>query len=360
MNMGKVQKRVMVAISGGVDSSVAAARLIEQNYQCTGVFVRMLSSDIKVDENLKGHLADAQKVCKHLGIPLHIVDYSWEMQQIIGYFMNEYAIGRTPNPCVRCNARLKFSKLLAFARDMGADYLATGHYARIVEHEGFSRLARGRCRAKDQSYVLFGIRRSELGSILFPNGDAQSKDEIRAYARELHLPVSEKGDSQEICFVPDDDYVNFIGAAHSELTRPGLIVDVNGKILGEHKGLYRYTIGQRRGLRIAAGEPIYVVKIDPITNVVTVGSKEDLARTSLIADELNWHIDKPKGPREFDAQIRYAHKAVRSTVEFIGEDRVLVKFSEPQYAVTPGQAVVFYDEDRVAGGGWISDDRTDQ
>ena len=354
--MVRTQKKVMVAMSGGVDSSVAAARLIEENYPCSGVFVRMVSSDKKVDENLKGHLADAQKVCKYLGIVLHIVDYSWDMQQIIRYFMNEYAVGRTPNPCVRCNAKLKFSKLLAFARDMGADYLATGHYARIVEHEGFSRLARGLCRGKDQSYVLFGIRRKELGSILFPNGEARSKDEIRDQARRLNLPVSEKGDSQEICFVPDDDYVNFVGSCHGELNRPGPIVDMQGKILGQHKGVFRYTIGQRRGLRIAAGEPIYVVNINPLTNVVTVGSKEDLARTSLIADELNWHIDQPQGPREFNAQIRYAHKAVRSTVEWVGEDRVRVKFAEPQYAVTPGQAVVFYEDDRVAGGGWISDD----
>jgi tRNA-specific 2-thiouridylase len=349
-------KKVMVAMSGGVDSSVAAALLLEQGYACSGVFVRMLSPELGIAKDLKGQLADAQNVCKHLGIELHIVDYSWDMQQIINYFAREYAQGRTPNPCVKCNARLKFSKLLAFARSMGARYLATGHYARIVESEGLPRLARGLAKGKDQSYVLFGIRRAELGSILFPNGEAQSKDEIRKKAKDLNLPVFDKGDSQEICFVPEDDYAKFLTQFHPELDQPGPILDMEGKIIGEHKGVFRYTIGQRRGLRVAAGEPRYVVRIDPNANQVTLGQREDLARNTLYANELNWHIDPPTGPIEVLAQIRYAHKATHATVERVDADRVLVKFVQPEYAVTPGQAVVFYDHDIVIGGGWISSD----
>jgi tRNA-specific 2-thiouridylase len=351
-----VQKKVMIAISGGVDSAVAAAQLLKEGYQCAGVFVRMQPPNCTNADNLKGDLADAQNVCKQLGIPLHIVDYSWDMRQIIDYFAHEYAMARTPNPCVRCNARLKFGKLLAFARSMGAEFLATGHYARIVTHDGLPRLARGVCREKDQSYVLFGIRRAELGSILFPNGEVENKQALREKAKELNLAVHDKGDSQEICFVPDDDYVKFLTAYHPELDQPGPIIDTEGKILGEHKGVFRYTIGQRRGLRIAAGSPIYVIKIDPVTNVVTVGPREALARTELLANDVNWHIDKPKGPIEVRAQIRYAHKAATATLEIVSDDRVSVKFDKPQSAITPGQAVVFYDSNLVIGGGWITSD----
>jgi len=345
--------KVMVAMSGGVDSSVAAARLIEQGYDCAGVFVRMLPPDMKLDDNLKGHLSDAQRVCKQLGIELNVVDYSWDMQQIINYFTYEYSQGRTPNPCVKCNAKLKFGKLLAFARQMGAQYLATGHYARIVQHAGSPRLARAKFREKDQSYVLFGIRRPELGCILFPNGEAESKDEIRAKAKELNLAIHDKEDSQEICFVPEDDYVKFLGAYEGVLGKPGPIIDLNGHILGEHQGIFRYTIGQRRGLRIAAGEPLYVVKIDSMANTIVVGPRNALASRGLIASELVWHIPVPRGPTQVHAQIRYSHQAAPAVAEVVGADRVRVQFEQPQFAITPGQAVVFYDNEIVMGGGWI-------
>ncbi len=343
-------------MSGGVDSSVAAVRLLKQGYECSGVFVRMLPPELGIAKNLKGQLADAQNVCQQLGIELYIVDYSWDMQQIIKYFAREYAQGRTPNLCVKCNARLKFSKLLSFARSMGAQYLAPGHYARIIDLDGQARLARGKTKGKDQSYVLFGIRRSELGSILFPNGDAVSKDEIRKEAKDLHLPIFDKGESQEICFVPEDDYAKFLTQFHPELDQPGPILDMTGNIIGEHKGVFRYTIGQRRGLRVAAGTPRYVGDIDPNAKQVTLGKREDLARSSLYANELNWHIDPPKSPIEVLAQIRYAHKPAKAIIQMVDADRVLVKFAQPEYAVTPGQAVVFYDEDIVLGGGWISSD----
>jgi tRNA-uridine 2-sulfurtransferase len=346
-------KKVLVAMSGGVDSSVAAATLLEQGYSCSGVFVRMLPPDLKLDTNLKGHLADAQQVCKQLGIELHIVDYSWDMQQVIDYFAFEYSQGRTPNPCVKCNARLKFGKLLAFSRERGADFLATGHYARIVQAAGFSRLARAMFREKDQSYVLFGIRRSDLSSLLFPNGEAESKEALRKKAKDLKLAVHDKGDSQEICFVPNDDYVKFLTGYHHEFNRPGLIMDVTGKVLGEHQGVYRYTIGQRRGLKIAAGSPLYVIKIDPMMNTVVIGPREALAETVLVAHGLNWHVNAPTAPIQVKAQIRYSHPAADAVVEPVAPDRVHVKFTEPQFAITPGQAVVFYENDLVLGGGWI-------
>jgi tRNA-specific 2-thiouridylase len=314
----------------------------------------MLPPELNLETNLKGHLADAQRVCKQLGIELHIVDYSWDMQQIIEYFTHEYSQGRTPNPCVKCNARLKFGKLLAFSRQMGAEFLATGHYARIVLSAGFSRLARGLFREKDQSYVLFGIRRSDLPSLIFPNGEAESKDALRQKAKDLNLPVHDKDDSQEICFVPNDDYVKFIAGYHKEFNRPGPIMDVTGKVLGEHQGVYRYTIGQRRGLKIAAGEPIYVVKIDPMMNTVVVGPREALAGNTLMAEGLNWHVSAPKSLFRAKAQIRYSHAAADAEVEAIGADRVRVRFDEPQFAITPGQAVVFYENDIVIGGGWIA------
>ncbi len=352
----KHSAKVLIAMSGGVDSSVAAATLIEQGYQCAGVFMRMAPANIKVDNNLKGHLRDVQRVTKHLGIELYVVDFSWEMQQVIDYFCYEYSMGRTPNPCIRCNAMLKFGKLLAFARNEGMDFLATGHYARIVKYAGFSRLAKARSVEKDQSYFLFGINRKDLASILFPNGNVESKDEIREKAKQLGLPNYDKQDSQEICFVPDDDYVKFLSLYHKELDIPGKIVDLNGKVLGEHKGVFRYTIGQRRGLRISAGEPLYVIKIDPTTATIIVGPRDALAKNELLAEDMNWHINPPRTQMRVQARIRSTHKPADATLLPLSGDRVKVVFEQPQFAITPGQAVVFYENDVVIGGGWIKPD----
>ncbi len=354
--MSKKKSKVLVAMSGGVDSSVAAASLIERGYQCAGVFMRMTPANIRVDDNLKGHLRDVQSVTKQLGIELYIVDFSWEMQQVIDYFRYEYSMGRTPNPCIRCNAMLKFGKLLAFARNEGMDFLATGHYARILKHAGFPRLARARATEKDQSYFLFGINRKDLGTILFPNGEAESKDEIREKAKQLGLPNYDKQDSQEICFVPDDDYVKFLSMYHKELDIPGKIVDLSGKVLGEHKGVFRYTIGQRRGLRIAAGQPLYVIKIDPMTATIVVGPRDSLAQTELLASDLNWHINPPTRQMRIQAKIRSTHKPADATLVPLSSDRIKVIFDKPQYAITPGQAVVFYENDILVGGGWIQPD----
>jgi tRNA-specific 2-thiouridylase len=347
-------KKVLVALSGGVDSAVACATLKEQGYDVAGVFMRLLPADEPISANLKGNLSDVQKITDRLGVRLHIVDYSWEIQQIIDYFTYEYSVGRTPNPCARCNAVLKFGKLLAFARQLGAEFLATGHYARRVDHGGQRRLGRAVAREKDQSYVLFGIDRRDLPSLLFPNGEVARKDVIRCKARELALPVHDKEDSQEICFVPDDDYVAFLTRRQADLVRPGPIVDLAGKTIGEHQGVFQYTVGQRRGLRIAAGKPLYVIRIDPLTNTVVVGPREALARKKFVATQVNWHVDPPIEPLRVDAQIRYGHRSAPCRIETLTPGRIKVTFDKPQFAVTPGQAVVFYENDLVVGGGWIA------
>jgi len=355
---GREKGKVLVAMSGGVDSSVACAALKEAGFEVAAAFMRFASPDALESDGARKQLSDVQKVANLLDVELHILDYSWEIQQIIDYFVYEYSVGRTPNPCARCNATLKFGKLLAFARQLGADYLATGHYARILAENNRFRLARALARDKDQSYVLFGIRRADLPSILFPNGEAPGKEHIRQKARELHLPTHDKDDSQEICFIPDNDYVRFLAQHRPELNRPGPIIDPSGKVVGEHQGVFRYTIGQRRGLNIAAGEPLYVVKIDPLANTVVVGPREALAKRALLAGELNWHVDRPKEAVKVNAQIRYTHQAAPAQVEILDTDRIKITFGKPQYAITAGQAVVLYQDDLVMAGGWILPDET--
>ncbi len=345
--------KVLIALSGGVDSAVAASLLLEQGYLCEAVFMRLLPPELSLTDNIKGHLRDAQRISQTLNIPLHIIDLSWEMQEIIDYFIYEYSRGRTPNPCVRCNTRLKFGKLLAFARQLGADFLSTGHYARIAKHAGFYRLGKARSLERDQSYFLFGIDRIDLSSILFPLGEVENKDWVRERARQLKLPVHRKEDSQEICFVPNDDYVKFILSLRPELNVPGRIVDIDGKVLGEHKGVFRFTIGQRRGLKISAGCPLYVIKIDPMTATVVVGPREALARNELIASDVNWHVEVPTKPIYVQAKIRSTHIPADAILEVMGKHRVKVTFAEPQFAITPGQAAVFYQNDYIIGGGWI-------
>lgn len=286
-----------------------------------------------------------------------MLDYSWNIQRIIDYFIYEYSIGRTPNPCVMCNTELKFSRLLAYARQTSADYLATGHYARITTHNGSAAVARAHATDKDQSYVLFGIARANLSSILLPNGEMPSKHAVRSKAAQLNLPVHDKQDSQEICFVTDDDYASFLLQRQSNLNIPGPIVDPAGKTIGQHHGLFRYTIGQRRGLGIAAGEPLYVIAIDPQSNTLVAGPRQALAKQTLLAAKLNWHRDPPPPGTTVRAQIRYNHRAAPAEIQSLTDDSVVIHFAEPQYAITAGQAVVFYDDnDIIIGGGWITCD----
>jgi tRNA-specific 2-thiouridylase len=387
--------RVLLAMSGGVDSSVAAALLRRAGHDVVGVFMRLGSPGEPLDGMQPGDAegatacaapggagvplrighqgccsindaADARLVAAHLGIPFYVANYKKDFGRIVDYFVGEYNAGRTPNPCVRCNDWLKFGKLHDYARQIDADFVASGHYARIEpDGQGGHALLRGLDRDKDQSYVLFGAPRGRLARMLLPVG-AMRKAEVRALARELGLPVFDKPDSQEICFVPDNDYAGLVARRAPEAMRPGSIVDLSGRILGEHPGHQHFTVGQRKGVRVALGEPVYVVRKDAATNTVTVGPREALLASGCVANDCNWLVEPHGGWRRCTAKIRYNAEPVAAEVRAVdtpgagvrdaadgAQPGLEVRFDEPQAAVAPGQAVVCYDGDRVACGGWI-------
>lgn len=344
-------QRVFIAVSGGVDSSVAAILLREQGYACTGVF--MITHD-----QAHAAQADAERVSEQLGLELHVLDLRKDFQCVVDYFGETYQKGQTPNPCVYCNRAIKFGVLWDWARARGADHIATGHYAAIREYNGRPALAAAQDPARDQSYVLSMIRREVLGHILFPMADI-TKDRVRQIAGEHGLITQHKKDSQEICFIPDNDYVARLRQWRPDIGAKGKVVDTDGRLLGEHDGIHRFTIGQRRGLGIALGKPAYVVRIDPETNTVTLGSKEDLLSRSLLAADINWLIDPPTAPFAARVKIRYNHRGAPATVRPDPDrpDRARIDFDPPVSAVTPGQAAVIYltsaPDAIVAGGGWI-------
>lgn len=349
-----------MAMSGGVDSAVAAARLLNEGYEVVGVTMR-LSKDVRsVDETRDcgsdRAAADARRVADIFGFPHYIVDFRALFHaRVVEYFLNTYAAGRTPNPCVVCNRYLKFSGLWEKAREMGADFLATGHYARLQWDDALRRhrLLKGRDAKKDQSYVLYHIAPEMLPRLLFPLGEF-TKSEVRAMAEKLGLPVAKKAESQEICFIDDDDYGRFLRENRPDCLRPGNIVDQSGKVLGRHEGAPLYTIGQRRGLGVAAPTPLYVTGLDIAHNRVIVGTAEEVFASSLTAGDLNWLTGKPlTSPRRVEAKIRYGVRTGWAVVSPQGENRVTVCFEKPQRAITPGQSVVFYDGDEVLGGGTI-------
>ena len=280
---------------------------------------------------------------------------SGSFDEIIEYFVDEYGRARTPNPCIVCNARLKFGELLRYADTLDAEFVATGHYARIVQRGGQTCLARSANLQKDQSYVLFGIRRRNLGRCLFPVGEIAEKAAVRRIAAELGLRVHDKPESQETCFVPGNDYKELLRQRRPETQQPGEVRDMAGNVLGTHDGIANYTIGQRRGLGIATGEPAYVTKLDLQSNTVTLGSREDLLSSGLIADNINWLTDAPAegDVRSAAIKIRHMHKAAPGSIVVLEGGAVRATFDQPQSAVTPGQAAVFYDDDIVLGGGWI-------
>jgi len=349
------REKVLVAMSGGVDSSVAAGLLLADGCDVTGVFM-CLGSAGGADSASRGCCtrqdAAARRVAEQLGIELFVLDLARDFEQIISDFAAEYARGRTPNPCIRCNRLLKFGRLLRRARSLGIGRVATGHHARIINAGGRASIARAAARPKDQSYALFSIPRGDLDRILLPVGEVDDKDKVRDAARSLGLAVHDKPDSQEICFVPDDDYVQVLRAREPGALRPGNIVNSAGEVLGRHEGFARYTIGQRRGLGVAGGVPMYVTKIDPVAAAVTIGPRQEAMGGRLRASNANWHAEVPE---EFTAtvQVRYNHRGAPARVRLLGPGAFEAVFDEPVFAIAPGQAAVVYDGDRLLGGGWI-------
>jgi tRNA-uridine 2-sulfurtransferase len=403
-------KKVVVAMSGGVDSSVAAALLLEQGYQVVGCFMRLGSEDEAEAACESGFgdqgsgfgkaedpnsptpssdtrhprpetrppphhgccsvndAADALLVAAMLGVPFYVLNFKKDFGRVIDYFVSEYNAGRTPNPCVRCNDWLKFGRLHDYARSIDADYIASGHYARIErsanpkEAGGHAQLLRGIDHNKDQSYVLFGSPRDRLDEMLMPIGGMHKAD-VRQLARDLNLPVGDKPDSQEICFVPDNDYARLVQRRNPDEVVQGDIVNSGGEVVGRHPGHQHFTIGQRRGVGVALGYPIYVTDRDPKTNTVTVGGKDNLMAEGLIASQTNWLIDDvPTDWRACGVKVRYNSPPTPGRFRVPGPGLLEVHFDEPVSAVTPGQAVVCYGGppgapgdrgDRVLGGGWI-------
>ncbi len=353
-------------MSGGVDSSVAGYLLREQGYDVVGVTMKVWPQDCisRAEDKCCGPqaVADARSVAHALGIPHYVVDEADQFERVvIDYFASEYQAGRTPNPCVMCNEKLKFGNLWSKAKALGCDYIATGHYAIIEHHADFAVLRKGVDQRKDQSYFLFSLRQPQLRRALMPLG-GMTKPHIREIAHSLGLKVADKIDSQEICFVPGNDYKSFLRShlGEGEFHR-GEIYDVDGHCLGEHDGIELFTIGQRKGLPGGSSRPRYVVDLDPATNRVIVGDADDLMVENFEIDRVNWHpaagagVNAPGYNREIEAtvKIRYNHPGTPATVRPLENDRARVRLVEPQRAVTPGQAAVIYDGDVVLGGGWI-------
>jgi tRNA-specific 2-thiouridylase len=355
--------RIVVAMSGGVDSSVAAALLAEQGHDVIGVSMQLYDHSQVTESGQRAFgtcctiddLYDARRVAATIGIPHYIVNFESQFgEHVIANFVREYVSGRTPIPCSHCNSDLKFAELLDRARAFDAERLATGHYARVEQDAaGRYHLHRGADTSKDQTYFLFSLTQAQLARASFPVGHLD-KDTVRAHAERLELHVTAKPDSQEICFVPDGDYAAFVETQAPAATRPGTIVGEAGRVMGTHGGVHRFTIGQRKGLGLSSREPLYVLAIKPDTAQVVVGPREALGRARLTASTVNWiGGDAPEAWLRVSAQIRHRHDAAPARVRGTDAGRIELEFDTPQTAITPGQAVVCYDGDEVLGGGWI-------
>lgn len=359
--MAMDRKRVIVGMSGGVDSSVAALLLLRQGYEVVGATFRLWApcADSGLAESAccaADDVHDARRVCELLGIPHYVFNYKDLFRtEVVDYFVAEYRRGATPNPCIACNRRVKFDSFIRRALGMEFDYVATGHYA-LVEFDparNRHRLRRGSYAEKDQSYVLYTLTRQQLAHVLMPLGGYR-KAEIRALAREAGLPVSGKADSQDICFVPDGDYGAFLEAYTGESPPSGNFVDEQGRVLGRHQGLWRYTVGQRKGLGVSFGRPMYVSAIDPVSGNVTLSAGDALFSRELTAEDVNLlDLDRLDAPLRCTAKIRYSARPAPAEISPLEGGGIRIVFDEPQRAVTPGQAVVFYDGDYVLGGATI-------
>lgn len=352
---GGKNKRILIAMSGGVDSSVAAYLLKQQGYDVIGITMHLWSGDDR--DNVCCSLSsveDARKVANKIRIPHYTLNMERIFEEkVVRNFIEEYKVGRTPNPCVRCNQYIKFDALLSKAEKLGAEYVSTGHYARVEKWNGRYLLLKGLDSKKDQSYFLYPMKQKALSRTLFPMGNI-TKAETRKIAGDLGLPVAEKQESQEICFVPDENYGKFLKNYISDKVRPGSILDKEGNVIGEHDGIIFYTIGQRKGLGIGGDGPYYVISIDKAKNAIVVGGEQDIFSSELIAEKVNFvSIEKLSEPMEVRAKIRYNAAEEDAVLEPYGRGIIRLRFSKPVRAVTPGQSVVFYQGDKMVGGGII-------
>lgn len=358
----KNTKRVVVGMSGGVDSSVAAYLLLKAGYEVIGVTMQIWQDEeVAVLEENGGccglsAVEDARRVASFLEIPYYVMNFKKEFKEkVMDYFLREYLAGRTPNPCIACNRYVKWESLLKRALDIGADYIATGHYARVAQlPNGRYALKASATKAKDQTYALYNLNQHQLSHTLMPVGE-YTKEEIRQLAEEIGLPVAHKPDSQEICFIPDNDYGGFIARNSEKPIQPGNFVDEEGRVLGVHKGIPYYTVGQRKGLGLALGRPVFVKEIRPEANEVLLSENEGLFSRCVAADKLNFmSVERLVGEQRVVAKLRYNHKGAKAKVHMLSEDKLECVFDEPQRAAAPGQALVLYQEDGcVLGGGTI-------
>lgn len=355
-----MKKRALIAMSGGVDSSVAALLMKEQGYDCIGVTMKLYDNDdigivreqtcCSLDD-----IEDARSVANRIGIPYYVVNFKEDFKEkVMDSFVNCYVKGWTPNPCIECNRHLKFEHLYRKAKELNCDVIVTGHYVQIMEEDGTLCMKKAVDDSKDQSYVLYSLPKDMLAHTCFPLGGL-TKERVREIAEEYGFINSRKKDSQDICFIPDGNYRSFMEKEYGVRVGSGDFVDMDGKVLGRHNGYYCYTIGQRKGLGIAAKEPYYVVDIKPEENLVVLGSNEDLFHTTLIAENVNWMVDETAITPDslIQAKVRYRQLAQNAHVEQLTDDKVRVTFDEPQRAITKGQALVMYDGDKVLGGGTI-------
>lgn len=354
-----MKKKVVIGMSGGVDSSVAAYLLKKQGYDVIGVTMQIWQEDKEFEEREGGCCSlsavdDARRVANKLGIPFYVLNFRESFKKnVIDYFIDEYVNGRTPNPCIACNKHLKFDELLRKAQGIGAEYVATGHYAKIEERDGRNLLIRSDDSRKDQTYALYNMTQYQLAHTLMPCGE-YTKDKIREIAKEIGLDVHNKKDSEEICFIPDNNHGKYIKEALPGKIRLGNFVDKNGNVLGRHKGIVYYTIGQRKGLGLAMGRPVFVTDINPLTNEVIIGPEEDIFKTDLVCKDVNFiAIDRLENDMKVEAKIRYSAKPAEALISVMDNGRVKVSFKDKQRAITKGQSVVFYSNDIVVGGGVI-------